>query len=86
MEPETEDTKLVAALRLLLAADDSGEPMDNEGLAKKLGWDLGQTGDCLRVAKERSLIWASRGSRQPGPWFSEIEVTMQGRRFLRDSS
>jgi hypothetical protein len=80
---EGQDANLVRALHVLLAADEAGEPLDNEQLADALGWDLASTGDCLGAAKARSLIWASRGSRQPGPWFSEIEVTMQGRRFLR---
>lgn len=82
-ETPTEDEALAAALAVLLAADEKGEPLDNELLAKALGWDLARVGDCLKVAKERSLIWGSKGSRTPGPWFSEIEVTMQGRRLLK---
>ena len=80
---DEQDPGLVDALRLLLAGDEAGEPLDNERLADALGWDLTRTADCLREAKERSLIWATRGPRQPGPWFSDIEVTMQGRRFLK---
>jgi hypothetical protein len=82
-DDDAPDPELVLALRALLAADEAGTPFDNEQLSKALGWDLTRTGDCLKVAKDQSLIWASRGSRLPGPWFSEIEVTMQGRRLLR---
>lgn len=81
--PTEEEAQLAAALAVLLSADEKGEPLDNELLAKALGWDLARVGDCLKLAKERSLIWGSKGSRTPGPWFSEIEVTMQGRRLLK---
>lgn len=74
---------VAAALRVLLAADDGDAPLDNASLAEALGWDLPRTSACLEIAKEHSMIWGQRGSRQPAPWFAEIEVTMQGRRFLR---
>lgn len=74
---------LASALRALLAADERDAPLDNASLAAELGWDLRRTSSCLEVAKEHSMIWGQRGSQQPGPWFADIEVTMQGRRFLR---
>lgn len=80
----TADTAdLVEALRRLLDADEGGDPFDNARLATALGWDLPRTSRCLEVAKEGSLIWGARGPHKPGPWFSEIEVTVQGRRYLR---
>jgi hypothetical protein len=36
----------------------------------------------LEDAKERSLIWGQRSGDKPGPWFKELELTVQGRRFL----
>lgn len=80
------DADIARALAALLAADDAGEPLDNELLAKRLGWDLVVTAACLEDMKERSLVWGVRGARKPGPWFSELEVTVQGKRFLRTAS
>jgi hypothetical protein len=77
------DAQIHQALTALLSADDGGIPLDNELLADKLGWDLHTTAACMEVMKDRSMIWGVRGSRKPGPWFSELEVTVQGKRFLR---
>jgi len=76
------EQQLTAALRVLLAADDGDTPLDNQLLAAALGWDLEETATCLQALKDRSLIWGVRGSGKPGPWYSELEVTVQGRRFL----
>lgn len=77
------DADVLAALAVLLTADDAGEPFDNESLAVRLGWTLEHAAACLEEMKERSLVWGVRGARKPGPWFSEIEVTVQGKRLLR---
>jgi hypothetical protein len=77
------DDDLAEALRAVEAADEGGQPLDNEMLASSLGWDLGRAATCLELLKERSMIWGERGARKPGPWFSSLEVTVQGRRFLR---
>ena len=77
---------LASALRALLAADERDTPLDNASLAAELGWDLARTSACLEAAKEQSMIWGQRGSQKPGPWFADIEVTMQGRRYLRSVS
>ena len=74
---------LKAALAVLAKADDGNTPLDNEKLAKALKWDLDRTANCLQAAKEQSLIWGHREGRKPAPWFSSLEVTVQGRRFLR---
>jgi hypothetical protein len=36
----------------------------------------------IQEAKARSLIWGIRSGRQPGPWYTDLEVTVQGNRFL----
>ncbi len=77
------DDQIQQALAALLSADEDGVPLDNELLAAKLGWDLHTTAACMETMKDRSMIWGVRGSRKPGPWFSELEVTVQGKRFLR---
>jgi len=74
---------LMAALKVLAKADDGNTPLDNERLAKALKWDLDRTAICLQAAKDQSLIWGHREGRKPAPWFSSLEVTVQGRRFLR---
>lgn len=79
------EPEILAALAALLAADQAGEPLDNESLAERLGWTLDDTAACMQEMKDRSLVWGVRGARKPGPWFSEIEVTVQGKRFLRSA-
>jgi len=71
--------------RLLQAVHDSdlaNTPADNEALAEKLHLSLDSIGAHLKDAKSRSLVWGSRSGRQPGPWYSELALTVQGRRFL----
>lgn len=77
------DEQISQALAAIVSADDAGELLDNEALAGRLGWDLATTSACIEAMKERSMIWGVRGSRTPGPWFSELEVTVQGKRFLK---
>ena len=77
------DDDLLGVLRAVLAVEDSDAPADNEVLATSLGWDLERVSAALEQAKELKLIWGHRGSRQPGPWFTELEVTVQGKRRLR---
>ncbi|MGD9998273.1 MAG: hypothetical protein AB7L17_11415 [Ilumatobacteraceae bacterium] len=80
------DDELTAVLLAVETADERGEPLDNELLASTLGWGLDQVASCLEALKEQSMIWGERGARKPGPWFSALEVTVQGRRFLRPRS
>ncbi|MEK7425302.1 MAG: hypothetical protein AAB131_15840 [Actinomycetota bacterium] len=76
------DERLDVILRAIQASDDGDAPADNAILAAELGWSLVDVALCLDEAKERALIWGHRGGTKPGPWFSELEVTVQGRRFL----
>ena len=80
------DDDLAQLLRAVQAGDDADVLADNESLASSLQWSLGDVADCLREAKERSLIWGVRSGQQPGPWFAELELTVQGRRFLAGHS
>lgn len=77
------DDELVRVLRAIARADERGDPLDNQTLAATLGWDLERVAEALESAKQRSLIWGQRGGHKPGPWFSELEVTVQGDRLLR---
>jgi hypothetical protein len=79
----SDDAQLAAVLGVVQASDDDGTPADNSLIASRLGWDLELVADCLREAKERSLVWGQRSGDKPAPWFKELEITVQGRRFLR---
>ncbi len=57
-------------------------PLDNEMLAAALDLTLPSVALAVREAKARSFIWGIPSGRQPGPWFTDLEVTVQGQRFL----
>ncbi len=80
---EPNDQLMVDLLGVVLSGDDSGTPVDNSIIAKRLGWDLETVASCLNEAKERSLVWGQRSGDKPAPWFKELEITVQGRRLLR---
>jgi hypothetical protein len=69
-------------LEVVQEADSAGAPVDNEMLAAALDIPLTAVALALEEAKARSLIWGVRSGRQPAPWYAELEVTVQGRRFL----
>jgi hypothetical protein len=73
-------------LRQLLEAIRDGDfadsPVDNEMLAAALKLSLASVALVVQEAKARSLVWGIRSGRQPGPWYTDLEVTVQGQRFL----
>jgi hypothetical protein len=80
------EEELTRLLRAVKDGDLAGEPVDNEMLAAVLKLPLVSIASCLQEAKERSFVWGVRSGRQPGPWYEELEVTVQGKRFLSNSS
>ena len=80
-QPPTEH-ELVSLLRAVQDGDDADALVDNRVLSEALGLSLEAVARCLEVAKDHSLIWGTRGGLRPGPWFSDLELTVQGRRFL----
>ena len=76
------DEQLVAMLRTIGDREVAGEQLDSTSLGRCLGWTSLQTSRSLVDAKARLLIWAIRVGSKPGPCFEEIELTVQGRRFL----
>ena len=78
----TTDDQLVAMLRTIGDREISAERLDSQILGKCLGWTPVHTSDSLVAAKARLLIWAIRVGGNPGPCFEDIELTVQGRRFL----
>jgi hypothetical protein len=77
--------ELVAMLRTISERDVSGQQVDSRSLGRSLGWTAAQTADSLVAAKARLLIWGIRVGGNPGPCFEDIELTVQGRRFLADA-
>jgi hypothetical protein len=80
--PAPTDDDLVSALYVVQQGDDSDVLLDNEGIASALGLTLDEVARRLREAKSRSLIWGFRDGRSPAPWFTDLELTVQGRRLL----
>ena len=75
------DEALVAMLRTI-GEREITERLDSQILGRCLGWTPAQTSDSIVAAKARLLIWAIRVGSNPGPCFEDIELTVQGRRFL----
>jgi hypothetical protein len=78
------DAELARLLRAVQDGDDANALTDNGGLASALTWSLDDVATCLSEAKARSLIWGSRSGQRPAPWFTDLELTVQGRRFLAE--
>ncbi len=78
------DGDLARLLQAVQDGDDKDSPADNECLAAALAWSLDDVADCLKEAKDRSFIWGSRSGQRPAPWFTELELTVQGKRFLTE--
>jgi hypothetical protein len=76
----TTNDQLVAMLRTIGERD--AEQLDSRSLGRSLGWTAAQTADSLAAAKARLLIWGIRVGGNPAPCFEDIELTVQGRRFL----
>jgi hypothetical protein len=78
----SDDDELLAMLRTIGEREVSAEQLDSRSLGRSLGWTAAQTADSLAAAKARLLIWGIRVGGAPGPCFEDIELTVQGRRFL----
>ncbi|MBA3606780.1 MAG: hypothetical protein M3487_13190 [Actinomycetota bacterium] len=76
------DDRLIELLGAIRAGDEADEPMDNELLMARLGWSDDDVAAGLAAAKDRSLIWGMRTGGRPMPHFGDLELTVQGRRFM----
>jgi hypothetical protein len=81
IDEPTED-ELVALLQAVQDGDERGEPLDNRALAAAIGVTLDDVVRYVAVARERRLMWGVRAGGRPAPWYTDMEVTVQGRRFL----
>jgi hypothetical protein len=69
-------------LQAVQHGDDTDSLLDNDALARVLGLPLIDVAQRLEEAKARHFIWGVRSGQRPGPWYTELELTVQGRRFL----
>jgi hypothetical protein len=76
------EARLARVLAAIQAGDEADQLADNATLSKALRWSLEDVAACLAEAKERKFIWGARGGARPAPFYAELEVTVQGRRFL----
>ena len=74
---------LACMLRSIGEGAGSGDQLDSAALGRRLGWTPALTASSLEAAKGRLLIWGIRVGGNPAPCFEDIELTVQGRRFLR---
>jgi hypothetical protein len=78
----TDEDQLSLLLQAVRDGDFADSPVDNEMLAAALKLPLASVASCLQEAKARSFIWGIRSGRQPAPWYTDLEMTVQGKRFL----
>ena len=78
----TDEDQLSRLLEAVRDGDFADTPVDNEMLAAALKMPLVWVASCLQEAKARSFIWGIRSGRQPAPWYTDLEMTVQGKRFL----
>jgi hypothetical protein len=73
---------LLSALR---RGDERGEIMSSDRLATHLGWSPAEVAATLREARAAMFVWGLRSGGAPQPHFDDIELTVQGNRYLRDA-
>ena len=76
------DDHLAVMLRTIADGATGDGQLDSAALGRRLGWTPALTAQALDAARGRLLIWGIRIGGAPGPCFEEIELTVQGRRFL----
>jgi hypothetical protein len=76
------DVELAEILAAVQRGDDVDALLDNEGIAKACNLSLEVVAERLAAAKQQNLIWGTRSGQRPPPWYTDLELTVQGRRFL----
>lgn len=82
MSPPSTEQEIVSVLLAVQQGDEADHLLDNEGLAGALGLSLVDVAQRLEEAKARGLIWGFRNGQRPAPWYTDLELTVQGRRLL----
>jgi DNA-binding IclR family transcriptional regulator len=80
----TMDDQLLRLLEAVRDGDFSDRPVDNALLAEALDLPLSSVASHLQEAKARALVSGTRAARRPGPWYTDLEVSVQGQRFLAE--
>ncbi len=80
------DDHLVRMLQAIRDREGAAGPLDSKVLGRSLGWTAAITAASLDAAKARLLVWGIRVGGTPSPSFEEIELTVQGRRLLRQTT
>ena len=75
--------ELVAILTAIRDIDDTGRSVDNDAVARRLGWGPETVADRLAYARQNLLIWGLRVGGRTSPHFADNELTVQGQRMLR---
>ncbi|MGI9053141.1 MAG: hypothetical protein ACR2HQ_10900 [Ilumatobacteraceae bacterium] len=78
----SDDEALLALLGAVRDGDEADEPMDSDSLGARLGWSPTDVASRLTTARAQMLIWGARVGGNPGPKFVDLELTVQGRRFI----
>lgn len=79
----SDDARLRDLLSAIRDGDQRGVVMSSDVLADDLGWSAADVANVLRDAKAEMFIWGLRSGGSPQPHFEEIELTVQGNRYLR---
>lgn len=79
----SDEPRMRALLSAIRAGDERGAVMSSDALADDLGWSAADVAATLRDAKAGMLIWGLRTGGTPQPHFDDIELTVQGNRYLR---
>lgn len=79
----SDDPRLRALLSAIRDGDERGAVMSSESLAHDLGWSPADVAVMLSDAKAGMLVWGLRSGGNPQPHFDDIELTVQGNRYLR---
>jgi hypothetical protein len=80
--PVATEEELAHLLQAVRNGEFADAPVDNEMLAAALQLSLVSIASSLQEAEARSFVSGVRSGRQPGPWYTDLEVTVQGQRFL----
>jgi hypothetical protein len=81
----SDDERMLALLVAIRGGDERGQLMTNELLVDHLGWSPDEVATQLGEARAQLLIWGVRAGGAPKPHFTELEVTVQGARRLRQA-
>jgi len=76
------DDELLVLLAAIRHGENSDDFMTNDRLVENLGWTQDDVAASLASARARLLIWGLHTWGTPKPRFSELELTVQGRRLL----